>query len=121
LRGVIEAAVAFSGQPWRLWRYGQIKRHGRKSYSIRIRAFVAFVAFVFDLGLAIKKKEDDTLRPPADIITARKRPQNNATNASNASKPYRTRVSAVALCRSKTPRLQLKTPRLRHITPRSAV
>ena len=71
LRGVIEAAVALLGRPWRLWRYGKTKRHGRKSYSIRIRAFVAFVASVFDLGLAIKKKEDDTLRPPADIITAR--------------------------------------------------
>jgi len=59
-RGV---CVAFSGQPWRLWRYGKTKRHGRKSYSMRLRAFVAFVAFFFGLGLAIKKKRDDTLHP----------------------------------------------------------
>ena len=64
-------AVALLGRPWRLWRYGQIKRHGRKPYSIRHRAFVAFVAFYSCLGLANKKKKDDTLHPPADNITAR--------------------------------------------------
>ena len=71
LRGVIEAAVALLGRPWRLWRYGKTKRHGRKPYSIRHRAFVAFVASHSCLGPANKKKKDDTLHPPADNITAR--------------------------------------------------
>ena len=73
--GVGGVCVALLGRPWRLWRYGQIKRHGRKPYSIRHRAFVAFVAFYSCLGLANKKKKDDTLHPPADNITARERPR----------------------------------------------
>jgi len=70
-----KTGVAFAwrywGQPWRLWRYGRTKRHGRKPYSIRIRAFVAFVALFLQLDLPIKKEMDDTLHPPADNITAR--------------------------------------------------
>jgi len=44
---------------------------------------VAFVAFVFDLDLAIKKRKTDTLHPRPTLHSQIK-PRKNATNATNA-------------------------------------
>jgi len=130
LRGVFEVAVAFSGTAVAFVALWQKKRHGRKPYSIRIRAFVAFVALFFDLDLAIKKKMDDTLHPRSTIFLPDRGSRKTPQTPRIASKPYGIRVSAVALCKLKTPRIQPKTPRqtrkrhgwpCRHLQPTDAI